>query len=124
MDRVGSPHPDGVGAVRCFHAGPTKVREEVLEFDPPRRMVYRVASGLPVVDYRSEMVLDPEDGGAASLLRWSSSFRPRVPGTGALLRAVMVRAVAGFAVGIAAAAEAEAGAGGATGTGPASGVSR
>ena len=109
MDRVGSPDPNGVGAVRCFHAGPAKVREEVLEFEPPRRMVYRVASGLPVVDYRSEMVLEVD--GAGSVLRWSSSFRPRVPRTGALLRTVMARAVARFAAGIADAAAAAAGSG-------------
>lgn len=102
MERVGEPDPNGVGAVRVFHTGPSKVREEVVEFEPPVRMVYRLASGLPVRDYRSEMVLDEERSGSdvVTVLTWSSSFTPRLPLTGGLLRRVMASAVDRFAEGI------------------------
>jgi len=102
MERSGESDPNGVGAVRAFHAGPSKVREEVLEFEPPVRMVYRLVSGVPVRDYRSEMVLDEERSGddVVTVLTWSSSFSPKLPFTGALLQRVMSRAVDRFAEGI------------------------
>lgn len=102
MERVGEPDPNGVGAVRVFHTGPSKVREEVVEFEPPVRMVYRLASGVPVRDYRAEMVLDEERTGddVVTVLTWSSSFTPKLPLTGALLQRVMSRAVDRFAEGI------------------------
>lgn len=102
MERLGDPDPNGVGAVRAFHAGPSKVREEVVEFEPPVRMVYRLASGVPVRDYRAEMVLDEERTGddVVTVLTWSSSFTPKLPLTGALLQRVMSRAVDRFAEGI------------------------
>jgi uncharacterized protein YndB with AHSA1/START domain len=105
MDRVGSPDPNGVGAVRAFHAGPSKVREEVVESEPPNRMVYRLVSGLPVRDYRSEMLLEAD--GEVTVLDWSSTFSPRIPFTGALLTRMMSTAVDGFAAGIKAEAETE-----------------
>ena len=104
MERTGTPAPNGVGAVRVFDSGPMKVREEVMEFEPPSRMVYRLASGLPVHDYRSEMRLDEEDG--VTVLTWSSTFTPRIPLTGGAFTRLMRGAVDRFAAGIKAAAEA------------------
>ena len=108
MDKVGSPDPNGVGAIRAFHAGPSKVREEVIEFEPPERLVYRVVSGVPVRDYRSEMALEAD--GDVTVLTWSSTFSERIPFTGKLLTRVMSTAVDGFAAGVKADSEAEAGA--------------
>jgi hypothetical protein len=108
MERTGAPEPDGVGAVRVFHTGPVRVREEVLEFEPLDRMVYRVVSGMPVRDYRSEMRLD--DDGDVTVLTWSSSFEPRIPLTGGVLTRVMRGAVDRFAAGIKSDAEAAGGA--------------
>lgn len=105
MERVGDPDPDGVGAIRVFHAGRSKVREEVVESEPPSRMVYVLASGLPVRDYRSEMQLSQD--GDITVLEWSSSFHARIPLTGVLFTRVMARAVDGFADGIRREAEAE-----------------
>jgi uncharacterized protein YndB with AHSA1/START domain len=98
MERTGDGDADGVGAIRVFHTGPVKVREEVVEFEPPVRMVYRLASGLPVRDYRSEMVLDEDDG--VTVLTWTSSFSPRIPLTGGLFTRLMRSAVDRFAAGI------------------------
>jgi hypothetical protein len=98
MERTGAPDPNGVGAIRVFHTGPVKVCEEVVEFDPPARMVYRIASGLPVRDYRSEMLL--EEDGDVTVLTWSSSFEPRIPLTGGLLTRIMSSAVDRFVEGI------------------------
>jgi uncharacterized protein YndB with AHSA1/START domain len=103
LERRGDVHPHGAGAVRVFHTGPLKVREEVLEFEPPARMVYRLASGLPVRDYRSEMQLERD--GDLTVLTWSSSFAPRIPLTGRHFAKLMRGAVDRFAEGIKAEAE-------------------
>jgi hypothetical protein len=98
MEQVGSPDPNGVGALRAFHAGPTEVRERVVEFEPPTCMVYRLESGLPVKDYRSEMHLDEDDG--VTVLSWTSTFSPRIPLTGRMFTRLMRNAVDRFATGI------------------------
>jgi uncharacterized protein YndB with AHSA1/START domain len=98
MEQHGSPHPNGVGAIRVFDSGPLKVREEVLDFEPPTRMVYRLASGLPVRDYRSEMRLEAD--GEITVMTWSSSFEPRIPLTGRHFTRLMRGAVERFAQGI------------------------
>ena len=107
MERLGAPDPNGVGAIRVFDSGPVKVKEEVVAFDPPTRLVYRLASGLPVRDYRSVMTL--EDDGDVTVLSWSSTFTARIPLTGGLFRRIMSRAVDRFAAGIKAEAESRAG---------------
>jgi len=98
VDPEGDPAPNGLGAVRNFRSGPLTTREEVVGWEPPVRMAYQVVSGVPVRDYRSEMVLD-EDGDH-TVLRWSSTFRPLIPGTGWLLERLMTWAVDGFRAGI------------------------
>jgi hypothetical protein len=108
IERVGSPDPNGVGAIRAFHAGPTRVREEVVEFEPPSWMAYRLVSGVPVRDYRSEMRLEAD--GDVTVLSWHSTFVDRIPLTGRLFTRMRSTAVDGFAAGIKADSEAEAGA--------------
>lgn len=106
MDREGTPAPNGLGAIRCFHAGPMKVLEEVTGWEHPTRMTYRLNSHQLTKEYASEMVLHAD--GAITVLTWTSTFSPRVPGTTALVRRVYERAVTGFAAGIKAEAEAAA----------------
>lgn len=109
IEREGSPAPNGLGAIRCFHAGPMKVREEVTAWDPPARMAYRLNSKQLTREYQSEMVLRDDNG--LTVLEWSSTFVPRVPGTSAVVRRVYTSAVAKFAAGIKADAETQAEAG-------------
>lgn len=104
LEPEGSPDRNGVGAVRIFHSGPLKVREEVIEFEPTTRLVYRVVSGFPVRDYRSEMLLEAD--GVITVLAWRSTFEARIPGTGGIITRIMAKAVDGFAAGIKAEAEA------------------
>jgi uncharacterized protein YndB with AHSA1/START domain len=85
LERQGSPPPEGVGAVRELKTGRVVVREEIVAFDPPRRVGYRLLSGLPVRDYEAEVTLEPGEQGSA-LIRWRAEFAPRLPGTGPLIR--------------------------------------
>jgi uncharacterized protein YndB with AHSA1/START domain len=79
LETPGQPHPNGVGAVRSLHLIGPPTREEVLEFEPPHRLRYRLLSGLPFRDYTGELNIEPE--GIGSRLSTSVRFRTRVPGT-------------------------------------------
>jgi uncharacterized protein YndB with AHSA1/START domain len=103
IEHPGIPAPNGLGAIRCFHAGPMKVREEVTAWEPHTRMAYRLNTKMLTKDYTSDMRLREDDG--ATVLEWSSTFVPMVPGTSALVRRIYERAVAAFAAGIKAEAE-------------------
>lgn len=114
MAREGTPAPNGLGAIRAFHAGPMKVLEEVTHWDAPVEMRYRLNTKQLTKQYESVMRLRSE--GDVTVLDWSSSFVPRVPGTTAIVRRIFSSACTGFAAGIKRESETEA-AGGAGTTG-------
>lgn len=98
--RAGSPDPNGCGALRAVGPPGLAAREEVLEFEPPERMTYRlIGGGLPLRNHRGEVCFAPEGDGTR--VTWRCRFEPRIPGTGALLRhlitAVFRRALEGLA---------------------------
>ena len=79
--------PDGgesLGAIRLFHTGRHRSREEVIALEPNRRFGYALLAGLPLRGYRAFIDLDQHDGGTA--IHWHSSFRAKVPGTGWIYR--------------------------------------
>jgi hypothetical protein len=84
LERPGSPEPEGIGAIRVFRTGPFTSREEIVERVQDRRLAYVLLSGLPVRDYRAQIDLVPV--GAGTELTWRSSFEPKFPGTGPVLR--------------------------------------
>ncbi len=84
LERPGSTEREGVGAIRVFQNGRTTSREEVVEYEPPRRFVYTLLSGLPLRDYRAEVDLTPD--GTGTRIRWASSFEPKRRGTGWIYR--------------------------------------
>jgi uncharacterized protein YndB with AHSA1/START domain len=84
--REGDPAPDGVGAIRVFRTGRITVREEIVAFDPERRVAYRLLAGLPVEDYEGEVTLTPSTDPGVTVLVWGSTWRPRYPLTGWALR--------------------------------------
>lgn len=91
LDREGDPFPNGVGCVRVVGPPPFSAYEEVLEFEPPHRMTYRVLhGGIPIRDHFGEV--DFESEGSGTRIRWQARFEPRFPGSGALIRFVVRRA--------------------------------
>jgi hypothetical protein len=81
LERLGSPDPSGLGAIRAFKRGRTRGREEVVAFEPPNHLAYVVLSGVPVKDYRGDVTV-AGDGSGGSVVTWHSEFRPKWPGTG------------------------------------------
>jgi hypothetical protein len=120
-EREGVPAPHGVGAIRNFamHWGPgpnryrTVSREECIEYDRPRRFSYTLLSGLPIRRYRADVELsaDPDQGArvagvggvggmtgaGGTLILWTGTFEPKIPGTGWLIQRFLRRTVQGFA---------------------------
>ena len=64
----------------------------MLEVLPGRGIGYGLLSGLPLRDYRGVVTVEP-DGRGGSTITWSSTFEPRVRGTGWFYRAVLQKFV-------------------------------
>jgi hypothetical protein len=95
LEREGVPAPDGVGAVRRFARYGVGSREEVVAWDPPTHLAYRILSGFPVRDYRADVVL--EAFGTGTRIDWSGSYSPRWPGSGPVLQRVLPAMMRRFA---------------------------
>jgi uncharacterized protein YndB with AHSA1/START domain len=90
LERAAEDEPEGLGAIRVFRTGRYVLHEEIVELVPKRRFSYALRSGIPVRGYRADVDLEPE--GEGTKIRWRTSFDPKVPGTGWLIR----RRVAGI----------------------------
>ena len=101
LETEGHPDRNGVGAVRCFTTSGVSVFEEVLTFEPPKRMTYRVVrGGIPIMkDHLGEVLLEAD--GAGTRLIWRCRFGSKVPGLGTPMRWLVTRlfrqALAGLA---------------------------
>ena len=71
--------------MRGFAGG---MREEVLSFEPPKRMTYTVIGGFfPIVEHEGEVVFEPEGDG--TLVIWRCHFKPKIPGLGGILERIV-----------------------------------
>lgn len=84
---VGSPAPNGAGCVRVFrNLGRDVTTEEVVAFEPPHRMTYRlVGVSFPLRDHLGEVRFTPE--GTGTRITWRCQFVSVVPGLGPVLAA-------------------------------------
>lgn len=104
LEREGSPTADGVGAIRRFGTGPMGSREEIVAFEPPGRLVYRLLSGMPLRDYEATVTLEPDPRGGTTIT-WHSTFVPKISGTGGFYRWFLRRFLTDTAKHLARAAE-------------------
>ncbi len=100
----GDGTPEGLGAVRLFTTGRIESRERVVERRPGEVFAYELEAGLPLRDYRAVVTLTPTEGGTS--IRWRSTFRAKVPGTGWLYRRQLGSFIGRTVEGLAAAARA------------------
>jgi uncharacterized protein YndB with AHSA1/START domain len=84
IERAGAPSVNGVGCIRAFQTGGPPTREEVVAFEAPTRLVYKLLSGAPLRDHRGEVTF--EDDGTGTRVTWRCDFASRVPGLGRVLR--------------------------------------
>ncbi len=71
-ERPGDSSEHGVGAVRRIRYRRTTTLERVVEVEEGRRLAYTVVKGIPVRNYRAEVVLTPTAGGTR--VRWSAAW--------------------------------------------------
>jgi Polyketide cyclase / dehydrase and lipid transport len=100
LERPGDTEPEGVGAVRALRSGRVTGRDTIVELVPDRRLSYTHVSSLPVRDYCGDIDLTPVAGGTE--IRWKTSFEPKYPGTGGLVRRGLDRFIGQCATGLAA----------------------
>ena len=67
IEREGSPPPNGLGAVRRVRARGITVREEVVRWEEPSAMDYRIVGGSPLRDHLGEIRLHPSPDGGTDL---------------------------------------------------------
>ena len=79
--------PLSVGASRVVRSRGIAIEEEVIAFEPPRRMVYRLVAGAPIRNHQGEVRFSPSATG--TLVEWTVRFDPLIPFTGALVARVI-----------------------------------
>lgn len=90
LEVVGKPDRNGTGAVRCLGTYKMNALEEILEFDPPRRMTYRVVKGgLGMKNHLGEVFFDP--AGDGTKITWRCRFDSKVPGFSRIMRGIVTR---------------------------------
>ena len=79
----------GAGSERLMDGplGAGQVVEQVIATSPQESLRYRVIEGSPLTCHQGEITLKPSD--RHTELHWSIRFRPKVAGTGAVLRKVL-----------------------------------
>ena len=73
--------------------GPSmNVREQVLGWNPPRSLDYRLMEGAPISCHQGHVELKPVEGGTE--LTWSIRYRAKIPGTSGIVRRAMDKMLA------------------------------
>ncbi len=90
LEVAGDPDRNGAGAVRGLGTGGVNAFEEVIEFDPPKRMTYRlIRGGGPMKNHLGEVIFEPDGDGTRVV--WRCRFDSRIPGLGGLMRRFVTR---------------------------------
>ena len=82
IEREGTPAPNGVGAIRKIIAVGPPIREEIVEFEPERKLVYKMLSGAPVKNHVGTVTLEPAPGGTR--MHYAVETFPAIPVIGHL----------------------------------------
>ncbi len=87
MDALGSPHPNGVGAIRRMVAPMVTIVEEVVAWRPMDSFEYELREGVPIRDHRGTVTL--ADAGGGTEVTWHVQFRGAFPGAGWLVSKIL-----------------------------------
>jgi uncharacterized protein YndB with AHSA1/START domain len=90
--RDGDHERNGVGSVRELKIGPLPPFEEtVTEFDPPRRIVYRITKGSPLRGHLGTMSFATSSGGTQFV--YDIRLASPIPGLALIVRAALTRSI-------------------------------
>ncbi|MFC1849875.1 SRPBCC family protein [candidate division CSSED10-310 bacterium] len=91
VEDPGNPALGGVGAIRTITIGKVKVRERLESVDAPRSYTYKILSGAPMKDHLAKGEYIPR--GAATEVRFTIEFTPKIFGIGWLVALITKKAV-------------------------------
>lgn len=77
--RSGDEHKNGVGAIRQIKAGAMTLQEEIIEYDEPHVMEYRIISASPVNMVHPKGRIELAKVGDKTKVVWHSEFGFRFP---------------------------------------------
>lgn len=90
VTKPGTTEPNGFGAVREVKLDGAWVKEEITVFERPRRLGYRIIKSRPPIEHEGGLIeLTPTADGVH--VRWTSTFRVKVPLVGGLLTRIAAR---------------------------------
>lgn len=99
IEREGVPAPNGVGAVRVLKTIGPPLREEIVEFVPGERLVYKLLSGAPLRDHVGTVTLTEHSAGTHVSYRIDTT--PTIPVIGRAAMPIVRTAVRQLFEGIA-----------------------
>jgi len=86
--RTGQPNPNGVGACRKIKAGPITFVEDIVGYDPPNLLEYRVVKSSPIqIDHRLGIVKLVKQGNQTKV-NWVSEFEIPLPIIGRIVESI------------------------------------
>ena len=91
LEREGDPAPNGVGAIRVLKAAGPPLREEVVEYEPNKRFVYKLLSGAPLKDHVGTVQLI--EAATGTHIVYDIRTTPRIPIVGRAVVAITRTAV-------------------------------
>jgi carbon monoxide dehydrogenase subunit G len=80
--KAGHTEPHGVGSVRRIGPGPLSFDEEIVTFERPNRIEYKIVRGGPLKDHLGTILLKPS--GEGTELDYTIRFKGKLPGLGTL----------------------------------------
>ncbi len=90
---MGTTEKNGLGAIREVNAGGAWFEEEIVEFERPRVLGYRILRSRPPLEHQlGRITLADVPGGVE--VTWVSTFRVRVPLLSGVATAVAARQLA------------------------------
>lgn len=84
VTKPGNPAMNGVGCERTLTFGKQKIQELIEDVEPKRSFSYSILSGVPAKYYHG--YAEFLSNGNKTAIQWTQEFKPRIPGSGWLIK--------------------------------------
>lgn len=91
LEKKGKPELNGIGSVRIVTIRKKQFYERLEHLEPQNNISYSLLSGAPVKDYTGNIFMEPIE--TNTLVTWNVQFRPKVLGTGLIIRWFVKRTI-------------------------------
>jgi len=91
LETQGKPGSNGIGSIRIVVIGKRQFREKLENIKPQYNISYSLLSGAPVNDYIGNIDIEPFR--TNTLIKWNVQFRPKVLGSGWIVKWFVKRTI-------------------------------